>query len=83
MHGNVYEWCQDWIGEYPEGEPVNPTGRPEAGDGRVPRGGDWGGDGRHLRAASRSGLEPGFRDVSLGLRPAAGQSDGEHRARRV
>ena len=83
VHDNVYEWCQAWFGEYPEGEQVNRTGRPEAGDARVPRDGDWGGDDRHLRAGYRSGLEPGFRDVSPGFRLAAGQSDAQHRARRV
>ena len=41
MHGNVWEWCQDWHGDYPEGEAVDPKG-PESGKDRVVRGGCWG-----------------------------------------
>ena len=25
-HGNVYEWCDDWYGDYGEESQVNPTG---------------------------------------------------------
>ncbi|MCP4213802.1 MAG: formylglycine-generating enzyme family protein, partial [bacterium] len=40
MHGNVFEWCQDWGEPYPRGNVTDPTG-PASGSFRVLRGGGW------------------------------------------
>jgi formylglycine-generating enzyme required for sulfatase activity len=69
MHGNVWEWCQDaWHDNY--------RGAPEDGSvwegqddvSRVLRGGSWGRDPRHCRAASRGRLAPGARINNFGFR---------------
>ena len=40
MHGNVAEWCRDWMGDYTAADVVDPTG-PATGMLRVTRGGNW------------------------------------------
>ncbi|MFT5200462.1 MAG: sulfatase modifying factor 1, partial [Planctomycetota bacterium] len=67
MHGNVYEWCSDWSGNYPSGNAVDPSG-PESGEYRVFRGGSWFTYGRDCRAADRDGNTPSFRYSYLGFR---------------
>ena len=67
MIGNVWEWVQDWKGDYPSGTVINPIG-PSSGAYRVVRGGSWGDFARYCRSASRSSDTPGNRFNNLGAR---------------
>jgi sulfatase modifying factor 1 len=40
MHGNLFQCCQDWYGDYPQKDVVDPQG-PDSGKERVMRGGSW------------------------------------------
>jgi sulfatase modifying factor 1 len=67
MHGNVWQWCQDWFGDYPQNDVIDPQG-PENGEKRVLRGGSWGDHPVYCRSALRYRFEPGHRDFCIGCR---------------
>jgi len=67
MHGNVWQWCQDRHGDYPQKDVADPQG-PENGKLRLMRGGSWGDDPQCCRSAYRSGELPSHRYGSIGLR---------------
>ncbi len=69
MHGNVWEWCQDWKADYPSGSVTDPTG-PDSGSARVDRGGGWSSGAGDCRSAGRSRSTPGARGCDLGFRLA-------------
>jgi formylglycine-generating enzyme required for sulfatase activity len=67
MHGNVWEWCQDWHGDYPSGAVTDPTG-PSSGSYRVLRGGSWNYFSEDCRSAYRYWYTPDYRGLNLGFR---------------
>jgi formylglycine-generating enzyme required for sulfatase activity len=58
MHGNVWEWCLDWLGDILVGG-TDPSGGP-SGSGRGIRGGAWRDDANYCRAAGRYYASPNY-----------------------
>jgi sulfatase modifying factor 1 len=67
MHGNVLQWCQDWYGEYPQKDIIDPRG-PDTGTHRVVRGGSWHYGPGICRSAYRFKNGPGDRYSNFGFR---------------
>jgi formylglycine-generating enzyme required for sulfatase activity len=69
MHGNVWEWVQDWYAAYPAGAVVDPAG-PASGELRVFRGGGWRFGAQDARSAFRRESSPALRFSDQGFRPS-------------
>ena len=72
MSGNVWEWCQDWNGDYSSYAQTNPTGA-SSGSRRVYRGGSWFYPPRLCRSSFRRYGMPEVSYRTLGLRRVLSQ----------
>ena len=72
MHGNIWEWCWDRYGTYPEGPPDNPHeddgGASATGTNRVMRGGHFNYNATHCRSAYRNNNPPSYASSLYGFR---------------
>ena len=71
VHGNVWEWVQDWYDPdyYVRSPSVDPKG-PDTGSRRVVRGGSRHTTATSWRSAFRRDYEPDYRGISIGVRVA-------------
>jgi formylglycine-generating enzyme required for sulfatase activity len=69
MAGNVFEWTQDWYGDYNAGDLDHPKG-PANGTAKVIRGASWYSEAGSLSLTARYNNRPGFRNFKVGFRCA-------------
>lgn len=67
MHGNLYEWCNDWYApDYYKSSPEKDPRGPDKGEKRALRGGSWSCPPEKCTAAFRLSDAPTLPDVCLG-----------------
>jgi formylglycine-generating enzyme required for sulfatase activity len=69
MHGNAWEWCQDWHDEnyYAQSPAADPQG-PKSGAYHILRGGGWSASAGTCRSADRDRLNPVSPHINTGFR---------------
>ena len=69
VHGNAWEWVQDFYSDsyYAQSPPTDPTG-PAGGSAHVVRGGSWHVTSDSWRSSFRKPYEPDYRGISIGFR---------------
>jgi formylglycine-generating enzyme required for sulfatase activity len=73
MHGNVWEWCLDWFGNYPAINVTDPKGPPQ-GKGKVFKGGGWNHEAPFARSGSRFVMAPSSGIHFVGFRVALSEA---------
>jgi formylglycine-generating enzyme required for sulfatase activity len=69
MHGNVWEWCEDWMADYPAGAVTDPKG-PATGERHVLRGSSFNEPASKARSSFRGLITPLSLKFDLGFRLA-------------
>lgn len=67
MAGNLYEWCNDFYGDYSAAAATDPTGA-VSGQWRCLRGGSWGNHATYLRSSNRTFMAPDYTYYFIGFR---------------